>query len=749
MSTTSDAKSKTKTTKKSTARSTARKAKQEKPVLIFTKDDADMFHNGMWQRAWEKMGAHPDVVDGQPGWRFRVWAPDCTNVSVVGDFNDWTPGVNNLVNIQVSDIWDGFVPGLQKGDLYKFVIQNDDGDQLWKADPYAFLSEVAPGTASKLWTMDPYAWTDGRYLASRRRRNLLKNPLNIYEVHLGSWRRHGNDPQGEPGPDGTYPGPGDPFPAQRGTYYTYDELAEELVDYASEMGYSHIELLPLAEHPFDGSWGYQPTGYYSATARYGTPQQLMHLVDAAHAKGIGIIMDWVPGGFCADAHGLATFNGKMLYEHEIHPNWGTHKFDFGRPEVRSFLVSNVFFWIENFHLDGIRMDGVSSMLYLNFGIDDPGQKRFNKYGTEEDLEASAFIRQVNCAVHKTYPNVLMIAEESTAWPKVTAPADSGGLAFDLKWDMGWMNDTLSYMQCDFPWRPGNHTKLTFSMMYNYSEHFILPLSHDEVVNGKCSLIGRMPGDWWRQFAGLRCLAFHQMTHPGGKLNFMGNEIGQFIEWRYYESIEWFMAEQYETHGHQQKFIAALNHLYLEEPALWQHSFDEKGFEWIDADNNEQSMIAFTRHGNRVMDDLVVVINFDPASYQNFRMGVPREGDWEVIFNTDDPEYGGSGFCGDQKVVSSRPEPYAKCKNSVLMRVPPLGGVVLKRIGKSSYVAPAKPKAGAKSGAAGAAAAAAGAAASGAKAAKDAVAKRVTGKKTPAQGASAPAAETASAEDVKA
>ena len=500
--------------------------------------------------------------------------------------------------------------------------------------------------------------------------------------------RHGDAPQGEPDEYGNYPGPMDPFPAQRGEFYTYDDLSVELVDYVRDMGYTHIEVMPLMEHPFDGSWGYQTTGYYAATSRYGNPQQLMHFIDACHEAGIGVIMDWVPGGFCADSHGLATFNGHMLFEHEIHPNWGTHKFDFARGEVRSFLVSNVLYWLENFHVDGIRMDGVSSMLYLNFGIDDPGQKKFNKYGTEEDLDASAFIRQVNCAVEARFPDVMMMAEESTAWPLVTYPPQDGGLGFHYKWDMGWMNDTLHYMQTDFPWRPGNHGLLTFSIMYAFTENFICPLSHDEVVHGKCSLIGRMPGDWWRQFAGLRTLAFYQMTHPGAKLNFMGNEIGQFIEWRYYESIQWFLTEEYETHRHHQAFIKALNHLYTAEPALYERGYTDDGFTWIDADNSKQSIVSFVRQGEDVDDDLVILINFDPASYESFRVGVPREGDWEVIFDSDRPEFGGSGYAGEEPYTcSSEPYPWNGQMDSIEIKVPGLAGVVLKRRGPSSYKPP--------------------------------------------------------------
>lgn len=655
--------------------------------LMLTSDDIYLFSHGMWQRAWEKMGAHRDIQDGVEGWLFRVWAPEVASVHVTGDFNDWDPAATPLERANGSDIWEVFVPGLAAGDLYKYVIETAAGELLWKADPFGFYAETCPGTASKLWGLDGYTWKDGTWLKKRSERDIMKSPLNIYEVHFGSWKRHGNEPQGDPREDGTWPGPGDPFPAQRGTYYSYDDLSDELVAYVKQMGYTHIEVMPLMEHPFDGSWGYQATGYYAATSRYGTPQQLMHFVDSCHKAGIGVILDWVPGGFCANEEGLATFNGHMLFEREIHPNWGTHKFDFSRPEVRSFLVSNVMFWIETFHVDGIRMDGVSSMLYLNFGVDNPADKKFNKYGTEEDLDASAFIRQVNCAVGREFPDVMMIAEESTAWPLVTYPAEDGGLGFHLKWDMGWMNDTLHYMQCDFPWRPGNHSLLTFSIMYAFSENFVLPLSHDEVVNGKCSLIGRMPGDDWRRFAGLRTLAFYQMTHPGAKLTFMGDEIGQQIEWRYYESIEWFLAHDFDaTHGAQQRFIEALNRLYTAQRALWQRGYSEDGFEWIDADNSEQSIVSFVRHGDKPTDDLLVLINFDPASYEDYRVGVPREGDWELVFTTDDPTFGGSGYT---KVVmaSSKPEPWNGRSNSIEIAVPGLSGLVYRRRRTSSYKPP--------------------------------------------------------------
>lgn len=657
------------------------------PNLMLTDDDIHLFGTGMWQRAWEKMGTHKDVQGNSEGWLFRVWAPQVSSVRVVGDFNGWDPKATPLARAANSDIWETFVPGLEQGSLYKYVIETDAGELLWKADPFGFYAETCPGTASKLWDLGGYTWKDATWLNRRAERDIMKSPLNIYEVHLGSWKRHGNEPQGEPREDGTWPGPGDPFPAQRGTYYTYDDLSDELVAYVKKMGYTHIEVMPLSEHPFDGSWGYQATGYFAATSRYGTPQQLMHFVDACHKAGIGVILDWVPGGFCANAEGLATFNGRMLFEREIHPNWGTHKFDFSRPEVRSFLVSNALFWIEQFHVDGIRMDGVSSMLYLNFGVGNPADKKFNKYGTEEDLDASAFIRQVNCAVGKEFPDVMMIAEESTAWPLVTYPAEDGGLGFHLKWDMGWMNDTLHYMQCDFPWRPGNHSLLTFSIMYAFSENFILPLSHDEVVNGKCSLIGRMPGDDWRRFAGLRTLAFYQMTHPGAKLTFMGDEIGQQIEWRYYESIEWFLAKDFDaTHGAQQRFIEALNHFYTKQRGLWQNAYTEQGFEWIDANNSEQSIVSFVRHGDKPADDLLILINFDPASYETYRVGTPREGDWELVFNTDEPTFGGSGF-PVVDMASSKPEPWNMRDNSIEIAVPGLAGLVYRRRRASSYKPP--------------------------------------------------------------
>ena len=663
-------------------------------TLYLSNDDLYLLGAGEWYRSYEKLGSHPATdAAGQDGYHFAVWTPDVRSVAVIGEFNNWDENANHLSCTATGGVWQGFVPGVVAGQLYKYVIETAAGERLYKADPYAFFSELPPGTASRTADLAGYKWADAAWMRARSKRNMFKSPLNIFEVHLGSWKRHGNEPQGEPREDGTWPGPGDPFPAQRGTFYTYDDLSVELVDYVREMGYSHIEVLPLSEHPFDGSWGYQPTGYFSPTSRYGNPQQLMHFIDACHEAGIGVIMDWVPGGFCADAHGLATFNGQMLYEHEIHPNWGTHKFDFSRGEVRSFLVSNALYWVEAYHIDGIRMDGVSSMLYMNFGIDDPGQKRFNKNGTEEDLDASAFIRQTNLEMGRLHPDVMMIAEESTAWPLVTYPPKDGGLGFHFKWDMGWMNDTLHYMQTDFPWRPGNHRMLTFSTMYQFNENFVLPLSHDEVVNGKCSLITRT----WRQFAGLRALALYQMTHAGGKLNFMGNEIGQFIEWRYYEGIEYFLTEQFETHRRQQAFIAALNAVYNEQPALWQRAFEGSGFEWIDADNADQSIISFVRHGDKPKDDLVILINMDVNAREDFRMGVPEWCTYGEVFNSDEERFGGSGVVNDGR-LKCEDVPWNGREQSIVVRVPPLGGAIFKRVAaqrkpaSKTAVAAAKPAA---------------------------------------------------------
>ena len=637
---------------------------------ILTDEDVYMMGKGVWFRSYEKLGAHPAMSGRTKGYHFAVWAPGVKSVHVIGDFNNWDNTANALGCRPTGGVWEGFIEGVTEGQLYKYVIETEQGDLLFKADPYAFYAELIPGTASRTFDIAGYRWGDKRWMTKRAETPHMKGRLNIFEVHLGSWKRHDDGLSGTGEPDTEDHG---------GSYLSYDELSEELVAYVKDMGYSHIEVLPVMEHPFDGSWGYQVTSYYAPTSRYGNPKQFKHFVDMCHRAGIGVILDWVPGGFCQDAHGLAKFNGDMLYENAIHPNWGTCKFDLGRKEVQSFLISNLLYWIDEYHADGIRMDGVTSMLYLNFGIDDPRLKKFNEKGTEEDLAAIAFIQELNDTVGKYYPDVMMIAEESTAWPLVTYPPKDGGLGFNYKWDMGWMNDTLHYCQTDFPFRPGNHKLLTFSTMYQFNENFILPLSHDEVVHGKCSLVTRMPGDYWRQFAGLRALALYQMTHAGGSLNFMGNEIGQYIEWRYYEGIQYFLAEQYESHAKHQQFVKALNKFYNTHPALWQRAYTADGFDWIEADDADQCVISFARHSDDPKDDLVILMNYEVNPYEEFRLGVPRPGVWEEVFNTDAQEFGGSGVTNAGVKFKSEEKPWNNQDQSIVLRVPPLGGTILRYV----------------------------------------------------------------------
>ncbi len=621
---------------------------------LLTKEENRLFAGGSWDKSYEKLGAHLETRDGKPGCHFAVWAPGAMSVRVAGSFSGWDLGKARKLLPDRSGIWHGFVPDVQQGDIYKYVIETASGEILYKADPYAFYAQCPPETASCVFDLDGYHWHDAAWMEKRRTRDAFRTPINIYEVHLGSWKRN-----------------------EDGSFYTYRQLAETLVPYAVEMGYTHLELMPIMEHPFDGSWGYQITGYYAPTSRYGTPADFMAFIDAAHKAKLGVILDWSPGHFCRDAHGLANFVGDKLYEKEGHPNWGTLKFDYSKGEVKSFMLSNALYWIEKFHADGIRVDGVTSMLYLNFGIDDPGMKKFNEKGTEEDFVNIDFVRQINRTVGIQHPDVLMIAEESTAWPLVTRPPEDGGLGFHFKWDMGWMHDTLNYMKTDFPFRPGNHNLLTFSMMYAFNENFVLALSHDEVVHGKCSLIGRMPGDYWRQFAGMRSLALYQMTHSGAKHNFMGAEIAQFIEWRYAEGLEWFLTD-YESHRKHQEYVKALNHLYKTENALWYNGFSWDGFEWLDADDAAQSTLIFIRHGKRPIDDLIVILNFAPETSDEFRVGVPRKGTYKEIFNSDDFRFGGSGRVNPELLESEEVTAHGK-ENSVVVRTPPIGGIVLKRV----------------------------------------------------------------------
>ena len=617
-----------------------------------TEEKLYLFNQGQYFHSYRIFGAHP--VEG--GVRFTVWCPDVQSVGVIGSFNDWTP--QYLTPQGSTGVYSGVIADAKIGDLYKYRITSAAGETFDKADPYAFWAEVRPGTASQIAQLDGYTWHDGRYQAIRRSTKSPR-PMNIYEVHLGSWKQqeHPEDPD--------YP------------FLSYRQLADELIPYAKDMGYTHLELLPVMEHPFDGSWGYQVTGFFAPTSRYGAPQDFMYFIDQAHQHGLGVILDWVPGHFCRDAHGLGRFNGKMLFEGADHPEWGTYKFDFNRSEVRGFLISSALYWLGCYHADGIRVDGVTSMLYLNFGLPDWAEKTYNDQGGEENRAAVEFIRQMNDAVHTYAPGTITVAEESSAWPHVTGDTASGGLGFDYKWDMGWMNDTLEYCKTDFPFRSYHHTKLTFSMAYGFSERFILPLSHDEVVHGKLSLMGRMPGDYWRQFAGLRLLALYQITHPGGKLSFMSTEYGPFIEWREYESLEWFLLD-YPAHKMHQDYVRSLNGLYQNTPALWQDDHSWEGFHWLDANDSAQSILLFRRTGKEKTKAVTVLLNFQPEVYSDFRIGVPYPGLYRELLSSDAKEFGGSGK-ENPGVLKAEPVPCHGEKWSVRVQVPPIGGILLQKL----------------------------------------------------------------------
>ena len=617
-----------------------------------TEEKLYLFNQGQYFHSYRIFGAHP--VEG--GVRFTVWCPEVKSVGVIGSFNDWTP--QYLTPRGSTGVYSGIIPEANPGDLYKYRITTAAGETFDKADPYAFWAEVRPGTASRIARLDGYTWHDGRYQAIRRSTKSPR-PMNIYEVHLGSWKQqeHPEDPD--------YP------------FLSYRQLADELIPYAKDMGYTHLELLPVMEHPFDGSWGYQVTGFFAPTSRYGEPQDFMYFVDQAHQHGLGVILDWVPGHFCRDAHGLGRFNGKMLFEGADHPEWGTYKFDFTRSEVRGFLISSALYWLGCYHADGIRVDGVTSMLYLNFGLPDWAEKTYNDQGSEENTAAVEFLLQLNDAVHTFAPGAITVAEESSAWPHVTGDTASGGLGFDYKWDMGWMNDTLEYCKTDFPFRSYHHNKLTFSMAYGFSERFILPLSHDEVVHGKLSLMGRMPGDYWRKFAGLRLLALYQITHPGGKLSFMSTEYGPFIEWREYESLEWFLLD-YPTHQMHQDYVKQLNRLYQNTPALWQDDHSWEGFHWLDADDSAQSILLFRRTGREKTKAVTVLLNFQPEVYSDFRIGVPYPGQYQELLSSDAMEFGGSGK-GNPDILKAEPVPCHGEKWSVRVTVPPIGGILLQKL----------------------------------------------------------------------
>ena len=582
-----------------------------------------LFHHGENFKTYELMGAHPAVCNKKRGFVFRVWAPRATSVSVVGDFNNWNPSSHVMERLIDGETFELFVPGLKQFDSYKYAVTTRDGRTLFKADPYAFHTET-PGTesanASKLYDLSGYKWTDKAYSDKRKHINIYASPINVYEVNLLSWKQHGD-----------------------GSYYTYRELAVELVDYVSKMGYTHVEFMPVTEYPFDGSWGYQVTGYYAVTSRLGEPKDFMYLVDCFHKAGIGVILDWVPAHFPKDAHGLYEFDGEPLYEASQWDRmecrgWGTRKFDYGRNEIFSFLISSAIFLFEKYHVDGLRVDAVASMLYLDYDKQ-PGEWVPNVYGENKNLEAVAFLRRLNEAVFSFFPDAMMIAEESTAWSFITKPTNIGGLGFNFKWNMGWMNDVLSYVSVNPLFRRYHHNKLTFSMMYAFSENYILPISHDEVVHGKASLIGKMPGEYEEKFAGVRLFLGYMMSHPGKKLNFMGSEFGQFKEWNYKEGVEFFL-KRYPMHKKLSTMVKELNGIYKNTPALYEIEDSWEGFEWLAADDNDRNFLAYERK-DRAGNTLVVLLNFSGEDYKDYRLGLSK-GKYRLVFNSDLKRYGGNG-----------------------------------------------------------------------------------------------------------
>jgi 1,4-alpha-glucan branching enzyme len=626
---------------------------------FLTDYDLYLLGEGNHYRIYEKLGAHVSKRDGIAGTHFAVWAPNARQVTVIGDFNGWKPNQHLLHSRGTSGIWEGFIPDIGPGALYKYAIVSSNGTyRVDKADPCGFAAEIRPHTASKVWDLADYTWGDGTWLSQRARSHALGAPISIYEMHLGSWKRAAE---------------------QGNRWLTYRELAPQLAEYVRRMGYTHVEFLPVSEHPFDGSWGYQPVGYFAPTSRFGTPADFMYLVDTLHQHSIGVLLDWVPAHFPRDEHGLAYFDGTHLYEHSDprkgeQPDWGTFVFNYGRREVGNFLISNALFWLDKYHVDGLRVDAVASMLYLDYARK-AGEWIPNEYGGKENLEAIAFLRRLNERVYAEFPDVLTMAEESTSWPMVSRPTYLGGLGFGFKWDMGWMHDTLAYLELDPAYRKYHHHQLTFRMLYAFSENFVLPLSHDEMVYGKRSLLAKMPGDDWQKFANLRLLLGTMFAQPGKKLLFMGSEFGQWREWNHDASLDWHLLED-PQHGGLQSWVRDLNLLYRGEPALHELDCDPAGFEWVDCNNAEESVIGFLRKGKTADDLVLVACNFTPVPRHNYRIGVPRGGRWDEMLNSDAPYYGGSGQGNLGGVMA---EPLAWHGHSHLLNVtlPPLGIVIFK------------------------------------------------------------------------
>ena len=613
---------------------------------------SELFYSGRDCRAFDYMGAHPFVQDGEQGYLFRVYAPEAKKVSVMGEFNDWNRDADYMTRDE-QGIWEKFIPNIPEYAAYKYSVWAKSGDVFDKSDPYGFHFETRPGNATKAYDIDGYEWGDASWLDWRKKHLPYSNPVNIYECHLGSWKMH-----------------------EDGNFYSYRQLADELVPYVKEMGYTHIEFMPLTEYPFDGSWGYQVIGYFAATSRYGTPKDLMYLIDRAHQAGLGVIMDWVPAHFPKDGCGLVEFDGSHLYEYADplkmeHKEWGTRVFDYGKVSTRNLLFSSAMFWIEKFHMDGLRVDAVASLLYLDYNRQ--GEWRPNVHGGRENLEAVDFLRLLNEYILTDHPDVMMIAEESTAWPMVTKPGYDGGLGFNFKWNMGWMNDMLCYCSADPFFRKDMHDKITFSFMYAFSENYILPLSHDEVVHGKCSLISKMPPPYENQFGGLRALYGYMAAHPGKKMLFMGGEFAQFSEWAYQRGLDWMLLD-YPAHRQMQAYVKALNHFYLATPQLWEQDTDWRGFEWISHEDNRNNIIAFRRVA-KDGSDIVVVVNFSPEEQQEYRIGVPITGTYEEIFTSDKTEFGGSGMANGK--LKTENKPMHGQEQSIVLKIPRFGVLFFK------------------------------------------------------------------------
>ncbi|MDK0931845.1 1,4-alpha-glucan branching protein GlgB [Clostridium perfringens] len=632
----------------------SKKVSKDESLLSF-----DLFLEGKEHSAYKFMGAHFITENRKRGVRFTTWAPRASKIYVIGDFNNWELKEEySMKKINERGIWSLFLPKLEEGIKYKFAVVNECGNNtVYKADPYAFKSELRPNTASVLTKIKSFRWGDKRWLNKREKEGLDNKPMNIYELHLGSWKR------------------------KDGEFMTYEEISEVLVEYIKEMGYTHVEFMPINEHPLDASWGYQGVGYYSVTSRYGDLNGLKALINKLHKNNIGVLLDWVPSHFCKDEHGLFMFDGSPTYEYEAwwkanNEGWGTCNFDLGRPEVKSFLFSNAMYWINEFHVDGLRVDAVSNMLYLDYGRE-YGEWEPNIYGGNGNLEAIAFLKELNTIIKKEGKGAITVAEESTSWEGITKPVEEDGLGFDYKWNMGWMNDTLSYIELDPIYRKYHHNKMNFSMMYNYSEKFILPISHDEVVHGKKSLINKMWGDDWKKYAGLRLYASFMMGHPGKKLMFMGCEFGQFVEWREWEELQWNVIEEFDIHRKTKEYFKALNHFYLENNSLWSLDYEEEGFRWIDADNSEESVLSFIRIGKNKKEKLIFICNFTPEVYYDFKVGVPEFGEYVEVFNSDSLEFGGAGNIMGDSILKATEESFKDFDYSISVKVPPLGTLVLK------------------------------------------------------------------------